>query len=191
MSEYPITSVRGQEMLTYFPAYYQTSRIMRSVLQAKGTEYDRLRQALTETLNQFFVDTATWGLDTWEDELGLPIMPEQPIEERRDKIKSRLRGHGTATGPIVRQVAEAYDKGKIDIIEDFAAYTIIVQFVDTTGIPPNLDDLKKAVRAVVPAHLDILYEFNYFLWSELDAKDWTWDDLDALNLSWNKLEVYD
>ena len=178
-------------MLSYLPPYYETSRVMRSILQAEGAEFDKLREALDETLNQFFVNTATWGLDQWEEELGLPITPDQLDAERRDKIISRLRGYGTATIYIVKNVAESYDKGAIDIVEDHAAYTITVHFVDTTGVPPNLDDLKAAVRAVVPAHLDILYEFNYFLWQELDSKNWTWDQLDALALTWDALEVYD
>lgn len=191
MSDYPITSARGQEMLTYLPRYYETSRIMRSILQAEGTEFDKLRQALNEVLDQFFVDTATWGLDRWEDEVGLPVMPDQPILERRDKIKSRLRGFGTVKISLVKRVAEAYDKGAINVIEDHGAHIVIIQFVDTTGVPPNLDDLKKAVRVVVPAHLDILYEFNYFLWDELDKKLWTFDQLDSLALTWDALEVYD
>lgn len=191
MSEYQIISARGQEMLTYLPTYYETSRIMRALLQAEGAEFDKLRQALDEVLDQFFVRTATWGLDRWEEEVGLTVTPDQPEAERRDKIISRLRGYGTATISVVKQVAEAYDKGAIDIVEDFPAYTITVQFVDTTGVPPNLDDLKAAVRALVPAHLEILYEFNYFLWQDLDQKMWTWDALDSLGLTWDQLLIYD
>lgn len=178
-------------MLGYLPSYYETSRVMKSILQSEGAEFDKLRQALDETLNQFFVNTATWGLDRWEEELGLPVTPDQPEAERRDKIVSRLRGHGTVKISVVKQVAEVYDKGAINVIEDHGANIVIIQFVDTTGIPPNLDDLKAAVRAVVPAHLEIKYEFNYFIWDELDKKLWTWDQLDALNLTWSELEVYD
>jgi len=191
MSEYSITSTRGQEMLTYLPRYYETSRVMRAILQVQGSEFDKLRQALDEILDQFFVNTATWGLDRWEEELGLPVTPDQPEAERRDKIISRLRGYGTATISVVKQVAEAYDKGAIDIVEDFPAYTITVHFVDTTGIPPNLDDLKAVVRAVVPAHLDIQYEFNYFLWDEWDQKNEDWNTFDSLMLTWQELEVRD
>lgn len=178
-------------MLGYLPKYYETSRVMKSLLQAEGTEFDQLRQALDETLKQFFVSTATWGLDTWEGELGLPPAQDQPDSERRDRIISRLRGYGTATISVVKNVAEAYDKGAIDIVEDHAAYTVTVHFVDTTGVPPNLDDLKAAVRAVVPAHLEILYEFNYFLWDEWDRKQETWDQFDSLMLTWDQLEVRD
>lgn len=189
MADYTITSTRGQEALTYLPRYYETSRVMKAILQAEGAEFDKLRQALDETLNQFFVSTATWGLDRWESELGLPPASDQPDAERRDRIISRLRGYGTATIRIVKQVAESYDKGAVDVIEDFAVYTVTIRFVDITGIPPNIDDLKAAVRAVVPAHLDIRYEYNYFIWNEWDAKNETWDAFDLLALTWDQLEV--
>lgn len=185
----PLTSERGREMLTYLPPYYETSRVMRSILQAQGSELDKLRQALDETLAQFFVDTATWGLPIWEQMLGLPPAEEETIEERRDRVKSKIRGYGTATIRTIKNVAESYDKGVIDVAEDFSKYTVI-RFVDTTGIPSNLEDLKAIVREMVPAHLAIEYEFNFFVWDELEEKNWTWDQLDGLNLSWSELEVY-
>jgi len=48
------------------------SYIMRSVWDAQGHEIDRLNDTLDEILEQFFVDTATWGLELWEQFLGLP-----------------------------------------------------------------------------------------------------------------------
>lgn len=187
---YPITSPSARRMMSYIPKYYGTSRIIRALNQARGQEIDKLRQTLDETLNQFFVSTATWGLDTWEEELGLAAAPAQPISERRDKIRSRLRGYGTCTIKLVKQVAESYDNGAVDVIEDQAGYTLIIKFVDTQGVPPNIDDLKAAVRAIVPAHLVLQYEYAYFLWDELDSENWIWDLLDAMALTWEQLEVY-
>ncbi len=137
------------------------------------------------------MNTATWGLDTWEQELGLTVAPAQPESERRDRIRSRLRGTGACTIKLVKQVAESYVNGAVGVIEDQAGYIVIVKFVDTQGVPPNIDDLKAAVRAIVPAHLGISYEFAYFIWNELDAQAWTWDALGALALTWDQLEVYD
>lgn len=190
MSE--LTSAKGKEMLSFLPpTIYENSKVVKAVLQAIGIELDMLQEAINEIRSNLFPSTATWALEWWENRLGLPTFQQQPVDERRDNIVSRIRGFGTATTYIVKKVAESYDKGSINIIEDHAAYTITVQFVDTTGVPPNLDDLKAAVRAVVPAHLDILYEFNYFLWQDLDMKMWTWDALDSLTLTWDELEVYD
>lgn len=187
---YPITSTTGQEMATYQPPLYQTSRVMRSYLQATGSEFDKVYQAIDEVLNQFYVRTATWNLDKWESELGLPPDPTLSDVERQDRIVSKLRGFGTCKISVAKSVAESYDKGTVNIAEDFAGYTIIVYFVDTTGVPSNVEDLKKALRDVVPAHLEIIYKYNYFIWDELDAKNWTWDQVDALGLTWDKWEVY-
>lgn len=177
-------------MASYIPRIYETSRVMGSILQAEGEELERLRQALDSTLDQFFARKVTWGLDLWEEELALSPSPEQPFGERRDQVISRLRGTGTATIRVVQEVSEAYDNGKIDVIENHEAYTVTIQFIDTFGVPPNLENLLDAVRAVLPAHLDLQYEFNYFLWSDLDAGNWTWGQFDALNLTWDQLEVY-
>jgi hypothetical protein len=176
-------------MLGYVPSYYATSRIMQAVYQADGMEFDALRDALDQVLDQFFVSTATWGLDRWESELALAPNPSLTDDERRYRIKSKIRGYGTATINLVKNVAQAYDKGAVDVIEDFAAYTIHIWFVDTRGVPPNIDDLKAALRSIVPAHLDIQYTYHYLIWDELDAKGWTWDQFDAQAYTWDALEV--
>lgn len=189
MSDYPVTSTAGQRIMGYVPRYYETSRIVRVLAQARGVEVDNLRQAMDETLNQFFARTATWGLDSWEDELGLEPQPGFTDAERQDRIVSKLRGYGTCTISLVKAVAESYDKGAVDVVQDHTIYEVTIKFVDTTGIPTNIDDLKVAVREVVPAHLGLVFEYNYLIWDELDAENITWDQQDALALSWDNYET--
>ena len=177
-------------MLSYLPLYYLSSRVMRSICQAVGTELDDARDALQAVFRQFYVDTADeWGIQIWEKELNLPAGDSETIDERRQRVKSQLRGYGTATIKNIKAAAEAYDKGRIDVAVDYSQYTVI-RFVDTTGVPSNLEDLKTIVRELVPAHLALSYEQNYFLWDDLDALNLTWDQFDALKLSWDELEVY-
>ncbi|WKV08209.1 YmfQ family protein [Thermoanaerobacterium sp. CMT5567-10] len=180
----------SQRMMNYLPRYYLTSKVINSIIEAEGAEFDKLKAALDDILNQFFVDTATWGLEKWEDELGIKTQPDQSYNDRRAKIISKIRGSGICTIGLVKNVAESYDYGKVNVIEDIPNYTVIISFVDATGIPPVLNDIQNAIREILPAHLDIQYKFNYFVWDELDKKQWTWDQLDALNLTFDKLEVY-
>lgn len=175
-------------MLSYQPGFFQRSRFVQDQSQNVGVELDDFRTAFTETLDQFFVNTATWGLDRWESELDLTPAQDQPDAERRSRIISRLRGTGTATISIVKQVAESYDRGSIDVIEDFTAYEVTVEFVDTRGTPPNLDDLKKAVRAVVPAHLDLIYKLRYTLYQELNGV-YTYDQIRLSGLTYGDLKT--
>ncbi|MEK4053343.1 YmfQ family protein [Paenibacillus sp. FSL F4-0087] len=185
-----LTSEKGQELFSYLPSYYETSRVMQADMQSKGTEMDLLYQALDETLDQFFVRTATWGLDFWEQELGIETDHLKPVEQRRAVVESKLRGAGKFSGRLVANVAGAYAGGKVDVTFQPEAWSFTVSFVDTMGIPPNIDDLKRAIEELKPAHMAVEYEYRYLVWDDLDKKRKTWDELDAVSLTWNELEVW-
>jgi hypothetical protein len=185
-----MTSQRGRLMLGYLPPFYESSEVMRARLDAEGAEFDLLRLTHDEVLAQMFARRATWALAELEAELGLPPAPSLTVQERQDRLVSKSRGMGTCTLHLVAQVAESYQYGDIDVIEDQAGYTVYISFVNRTGIPSNLPDLQAGIRAVVPANLVIQYLFNFFTFSELDAQGWTWSDLDGLNLTWDELAVY-
>lgn len=154
-------------MLSYLPDYYATSRVIKADMDAKGAEVDSLFAAMDETLNQFFVKTATWGLGRWESELGIRTELGKPIEQRRALVESRLRGAGSFTGRLVKNVAESYNGGKVNVTFQPAKYSFAIQFVDTIGIPPNLDDLKAVIEEIKPAHMAVEYEFSYMLIRDL------------------------
>lgn len=183
-------SEAGNRMLDNMPQYYLTSIVMRTIWDAQGREIDQLCQALDEVLKQFFVSTATWVIDRWEQELGIVSDPNKPIEQRRSVVMTQLKGFGTATINLLQKVAESFEYGKIDVIEDIPNYSVKIVFVDRTGQPPNLADFENALRKVLPAHLNFTIEFNYFTWQELDEMLWTWDTFDGLSLTWDELEVY-
>lgn len=186
----PVWSERGEVMKSYLPRLYENSRVVHDLMHAEGVEFDALREAHLEILRQALARLATWSLDEWESQLGLPPNPALTTQERQDRVVSRLRGYGTCTAAVVKQVAASYQHGTIDVVEDHAAYTVYILFTDTTGVPSNMADLQAALRAVIPAHLEIVYLFNWFTWAELNAENWTWAALDALNLTWAQLEAY-
>ncbi len=202
MSDYPVASASGQKMMNYLPRYYDSSRVIRALNQTRGVEIDKLRQAFDETHDQLFVNTATWGLDTWEKELGLSTVTGKPYSERRSRILSKLRGIGTVTASMIKNVAESYTGGTVEVsfgtqVYSFDVYrettlepyTIFIKFIDIRGIPPNIDDLKAIIEEIKPAHLAVEYSYKYLTWNELDAQNLTWDELDALGLTWNIFET--
>lgn len=170
-------------MLSYLPDYYATSRVMSSIMDSQGSEMDILWQAVDEVLQQYFLSTATWGLDLWESELGIPVDLTKPTEQRRSVILSKLRGIGTVTVSLIKSVAEAYDGGSVDVSVQPEAFTFTVKFIDTLGVPPNLDDLKAVIGEIKPAHLEVEYSFTYTPWGEL--KQTTWESLKSF--SWGEV----
>lgn len=163
MPDFQITSARGAELFSYLPGYYESSRVIKADMNTKGYEMDALISAIDESLDQFFVRTATWGLDEWEYELGITTDISKPIEQRRALVESKLRGAGKFTGHLVKNVAEAYDGGTVDVSFQPEAWSFTVKFIDTIGIPPNIDDLKSVIEEIKPAHLKVIYEFSYLL----------------------------
>lgn len=181
---------RADVMLAYVPKFIQTARAYKAIIDAEGTEFDLLRTNLEDILKQFYVETATeWGLDLWEQMLGLKSYAGKPLDQRRSRIISKLRGMGTVTVSLIKNVAESYVYGAVEIIENPAQYSFTVKFIDARGVPPNIDDLKAAIEEIKPAHLAVAYEFRYLIWDELDAKNITWDQLGAKNLTWDEFET--
>lgn len=183
-----MNSNAGQEMLSMLPAYYNADNTT-AIIDVEGKELDNLKALLLSIIDQIFVTTASWGLDRWEKELGIESYAGKPDEQRRSRLMSKMRGVGTVTINLIKSVAEAYDGGTVEVTEQPEMSQFTVHFIDTRGIPPNLDDLKAAIEEIKPAHLAVVYEYRYLIWNELDARGITWDELDALNLTWDEFEL--
>jgi len=178
-------SEAGNRMLDNMPQYYLTSIVMRTIWDAQGREIDQLYQALDEVLKQFFVSTATWGLELWEQFLGLPIDKTKPEQFRRERITAKLRGYGTITKEVIKNVASAFANGEVEVIEYPSEYKFVVKFVGVKGIPPNMSDLTKTIEEIKPAHLNYEYQYTYNVWKFLTSKIWN----DLTSYTWERVRI--
>ncbi|QNB48517.1 DUF2313 domain-containing protein [Thermanaerosceptrum fracticalcis] len=147
--------------MAYLPNYYRISKVMQNITSAESAEIELFKTKLVQLLDQFFVDTATYTLEDWERELGIPVDNSKSDAYRRSVIKSKLRGSGTITVNLIKNVAESYSNGEVEVIEDNPNYHFVIKFVGTIGIPPNMDDLEKAIEDIKPAHLGYIFEYTY------------------------------
>lgn len=161
---------RSDIIKSYVPLELREEEPLKSIYESEGIETGNLFTNNDDVLNQFYVETATWGLDLWEQMLGLPITPLQATDERRSKIISKLRGIGTVTVEMIQNVSEAYSNGTVSVIEDNTNYKFTIKFISALGIPPNLTDLKDAIERIKPAHLEVAYEFTYNTYSTVGTK---------------------
>lgn len=181
---------RKTTLLSYMPIYYRKSKVIDNINNSNGIELENFNNKLESTLNQFFIDTADFTLERWEKDLGLDINNNLNIEYRRSRIKARLRGQGTVTIKLIENVAESFSNGEVAVTEDNPNYSFTIKFIGIKGIPPNMDDLQRAIEEIKPAHLAFKFEYTYLTWDEFDNYNRTWDEWDALNLTWDELEVY-
>ncbi|MGM0973421.1 MAG: YmfQ family protein [Bacillota bacterium] len=180
----------NQSMYDYLPKYYEDVPEVRAIIDTESAAFEQLHVDINDVLAQFFVDTATWGLSKWEIFLGIPVDESKPVNQRRELLKSKLRGIGTVTVDLIKNVAESYSNGEVSVTESPATYTITVKFIGKRGVPESMTDIQNALREIIPAHLAVAFEFTFLRWDELDAKAHTWDALDGMLMTWDEFEVY-
>ncbi|SMF72492.1 hypothetical protein SAMN05661091_0875 [Paenibacillus uliginis N3/975] len=159
---------KTEAWLSYLPSYYQEITEMKSIASAKGAELDNLADRLEDMLDQHYPETATWTLSRYEQDLSIPTNLSKPVEQRRSVIISKMRGSGKVSGSMLKNVAQAFEGGRIDVSVSPAEYKIIITFIDTLGIPENLDDLEKALDDIKPAHMALDYEFRFLLVKDIN-----------------------
>ncbi len=145
---------RLDKLKSYLPDYYRTSQVFISLMGSEAMELDLLSVSIADMLKQFYVETATeTGLTLWEGFLNLTSEAGHPLEERRSRIISKLRGLGTVNLALMQNVAESFVYGTVAVTEYPETYSFVIKFVDTKGIPPNLADIQAAIAEIKPAHL--------------------------------------
>ena len=105
------------ELINYLPLFYRKIEQMKAIQNTLSTEVSKMRCVEKDVFMQGFVETATWGLKFFEEELGLPIEPNLSYEQRREMIKAKLRGTGTTTIKLIKNVSIAYSNGEVEVIE--------------------------------------------------------------------------
>lgn len=162
MTIFPDRNIEN-DLFTYMPGYYRYLRPVSEMIRTEAAEFEALNDAIADVLAQFSVDTATWGLSHWERVCGIPIDESKPVEQRRSVIKSKLRGIGTVTVALIKNVAESWYNGEVEVTEQPSLYTVKIKFISKLGVPSNLADIQNALREILPAHLAINFEFSYLL----------------------------
>lgn len=164
------------------PSFYFQNEHVTNITSSMDIEVKTLQNAIEDLLKQLFVDTATWGLSDWEKLLGLKIDTTETLENRRARIKMAMRGAGTVTKDMLKNLCMSFTNGEVEIIEN-KDYTFIIKFTDIKGVPSNLTYLKDAIEEVKPAHLNFSFQYLYNTWNMINTKIWgdveskTWEQI--------------
>ena len=173
----------------YIPSFIYKAKTFSDIYRSQEYELYILYYQLSDLLKQLFVDTATWGLTSWEEEYGIKTNLNLSYEERREIVKAKRRGQGTCTVELLKNVAEAFSGGEVNIIENTAPYTFTIQFVGVKGIPRNMQGLKEAINDIKPAHMLYDFKYTYTNWNYLDSKNLSYNNAELL--TWDEIEIYD
>jgi hypothetical protein len=188
-----VTSAAGQRMLKMEPDWLRNDPVLQRLLQVYGTEADAADAWIGEILRQLFirdkngVASASWGLDYWEEVARLSYGGNLTNQERADRVVAKLRSYRQATPYVVRLVANSFQNGTVDAVEDFTGRRLIIRFVSIGGVPPNVSDLQAAIERLVRASAIIEYQFTMLTWGEIKTAATTWQQVKTAGRTWATL----
>lgn len=173
------------DLLPLVPPFIAELTEMYELYTAQGYEVGQLRHAMEDVICQCFIMTATWGLERWEQVFGIAANPSLPDEQRREVLVAKMRGQGTTTVQMVKDVAAAFSGGDVDVVEDNRHHLFTVRFTSTRGIPQNMQGFIAMLEEIKPAHLAYKFEYWLTVWDEL--KPYTWNRLGVM--SWDGIKT--
>ena len=154
-------------LIDFLRKNYANSPEVAHLQDVLNNESEALKTAQTELFEQFHIDSATWGLTAWEKALEINTDASKSYEFRRERIRAKIRGTGTVTVKMIKDTAISYSNGEVEVIEYPEEYRIVIKFVGTIGLPPNMEDLIITIEEIKPAHLSVTFEYTYNTHNEL------------------------
>lgn len=159
----------------YLPQFLQEDEHFKATLAACSTEHEKYRLLLDEITNQFYIETATWGLSDWERILGLKPDAGDNYEQRRNRILLKLQGRQVSTLDFMARLCARYTVDKAAEIEEHNEENRFRVYLH--GGTSDLPGLREALETYKPAHLG--YDICYTLYGDLFDDEYVSDGSDS------------
>lgn len=147
------------DVLDYLPKFLGKDPMFKKAADTSSTEHNRLRLALQDLADNFFVNTATWALPLYESFLGIKRSEEDTDEFRRQRILFKLQHVDVSTMEFMNSIINLYSVGHIEEVNEeyyFKVYCIM-NAEDTETLQKLIDQLD----IYKPAHLGYAIYLGY------------------------------
>jgi len=162
------------KLIDYLPENYKKSVPVVELQEVFDNEAKKVTNTATDMQKQLHLNTATWGLAAWEIMYGLAVDTTKNETTRRATIMARMGGTDTTRPITVKEVSEKFLQGKVAVFEVNAEYRFEVHFLEVLQQGQDIDDLKRVLEEIKPAHLAYTIILKYNTWGDLKNKCKTW-----------------
>lgn len=155
------------------PEYHYASPESRAIMETLTDASLAVKEALEDVLDQFFVNTATWSLESWETQVGLRTDKSMSETARRAAIQKQLIACGNTTEKMIQELAEhitGYSARVMVRGDDSFSLELLGEKDEFADI--DVSEIYSIVEQVKPAHLRFVISSS------------TWADVEELGLTW-------
>lgn len=150
------------KLIDKLPFFYEECPKTNTIQDGLSSEINNLYSKVNSTINQLYVNSATWALSEWEKFADIK-KTEGTIEQRRARVASKLKAKGTTTLEVMKSLCKSYSED-IRVTEIYNEYKILLELIITKedDIPKtyNFADMNEAIWEIKPAHLDHGIDIN-------------------------------
>ena len=150
------------KLINKLPPFYEDCPKTNTIQDGLSSEINNLYSKVNSTIDQLYVNSATWGLSEWEKFAGIK-KTDGTIEQRRSRVASKLKAKGTTTLEVMKSLCKSY-ADDVRVTEIFNEYKILLELIVNKDeeIPKayNFSDMNEAIWEIKPAHLNHEIDIN-------------------------------
>ena len=153
------------DVMRYLPHFIGHDEGFLDLQNALSREHEEsLRLKLQDIARQFYIETATWGLDTWERvyEVTPPLGADYQI--RRAIVKAKMLGLDVMTVQQIKRLVNGFlvvPDADIEELPSPGTFNVLIH----SGTD-YMDGIRRALAEMSPAHL--VYNFRFVIEDLLD-----------------------
>ncbi len=153
-----------RSLFSYEPDTYKKSKVMQNILKPQEQQLEKEEERQDNVIADMY-PSKTAHPEMWENEYA--IAPADTLEQRRKNIMSKMRGAGTATLQMVKDIVEAYTDGIVTLVENNDDSMINIEIESATANISDADIMEEQMYETIPAHMDFRYMFKRPLHGEI------------------------
>lgn len=146
------------------PEFYKSDPWLNAILDAVNVSAGKEVQRIIDlsNYNDFSRLNGIW-LEYYEKLLGIRVDYTKSLDDRRANVMALWKSADKPTKELLQAICNGWQDGAINLDYDYTQGLITLTFTSEYGVPSGIEDLKRALANVVPAHLRIFYDFKYLL----------------------------
>lgn len=158
MADFRFLRLHETDLRRYLPRFLAEDKAFRDLLKTHTQEHERQRLFLPEFAKQFFIETVSWGLSSWEEVYESNPPHGADAEFRRTLVKAKMLGRQPVTKVRLEQLINAFTKRHDAYVEeDVAPGCFQIHFPSVILWQEQMEEM---LDATVPAHLTYNLHFE-------------------------------
>lgn len=166
-------------MIKLIHKLYRKDKVTLDLIESLTLKFSAVEEKINNLYKQIFLDSADWYLEMKEKEMSV-IKKALGITERRNYVKSRLLGVGTATKEMLENTINAISG--VTVVISFKNMKVLMDFIFAEN-NKLITFSKNALSEIIPYHLDFEVTYKHIKWEEFNkvtwgkVKNYTWGEI--------------